>query len=232
MRSKILIAASLSALLGGTALAEKKKDQPQMSALDEYIAAAGARSAPVPPASAGSLWSPGAPLGSLGSDLRASRVDDIVTIIVAESASAVSRGTVKTQRTSAARSSINSLAKKLPPGGALPNLLDLSSAASLDGEGATSRQTQLATLMSARVTHVLPNGNLVVEGSKIVRVNSEQQVVVVRGVVRPVDLSADNAVESARLAQMEITVNGKGVVGDAIRRPFILYRLLLGLLPF
>jgi len=54
----------------------------------------------------------------------------------------------------------------------------------------------------------------------------------VRGIVRHADLTADNFVPSNRIAQMEITIKGKGVVGDAIRRPFILYRILLGLLPF
>ncbi|HMC61985.1 MAG TPA: flagellar basal body L-ring protein FlgH, partial [Candidatus Solibacter sp.] len=65
-----------------------------------------------------------------------------------------------------------------------------------------------------------------------VQINSEHQTVTVRGVLRPADLASDNSVPSDRLAQMEIRLNGKGVVGDAIRRPFILYRILLGLLPF
>jgi flagellar L-ring protein precursor FlgH len=56
--------------------------------------------------------------------------------------------------------------------------------------------------------------------------------VVVRGVIRPADIAADNSVRSNRLAQMEIRLNGKGVVGDSIRRPFFLYRLLMGVLPF
>jgi flagellar L-ring protein precursor FlgH len=63
-------------------------------------------------------------------------------------------------------------------------------------------------------------------------VNSEHQEVLVRGVIRPIDLSPDNQVGSDRLAQLEVRINGKGVVNDAVRRPFILYRLLLGLLPF
>jgi flagellar L-ring protein FlgH len=51
-------------------------------------------------------------------------------------------------------------------------------------------------------------------------------------VVRPADIDPTNSVLSNRLAQLEVRVNGKGVVGDAIHRPFILYRILLGLLPF
>ncbi len=77
---------------------------------------------------------------------------------------------------------------------------------------------------------MLPNGYLVVEGTKEVQVNSERQIVTVRGVVRPNDL-ANNTVLSDHLAQLEVRVNGKGVVSDAIRRPFFLYRLLMGVLP-
>jgi flagellar L-ring protein precursor FlgH len=82
------------------------------------------------------------------------------------------------------------------------------------------------------VTHVLPNGYLVVEGQKTVRINSESQVVLVRGIVRPIDLSAQNSIVSDQISQMEVRIDGKGVVTDAIRRPFFLYRLLLGILPF
>jgi flagellar L-ring protein precursor FlgH len=54
----------------------------------------------------------------------------------------------------------------------------------------------------------------------------------VRGVDRPADIDTTNSVPSDRLGQLEIRINGKGVVADAIKRPFILWRLLLGLLPF
>jgi flagellar L-ring protein precursor FlgH len=82
------------------------------------------------------------------------------------------------------------------------------------------------------VTQVLPNGSLVIQGAKNVKINSENQVLGLRGIVRPVDLSNANTVSSDRIAQMELQVNGKGVVADSVRRPFILYRLILGLLPF
>jgi flagellar L-ring protein precursor FlgH len=90
----------------------------------------------------------------------------------------------------------------------------------------------LTTTITARVVDVLPNGFLVVEGNKTVLVNSENQVVSLRGVVRPVDLSYANTVLSGDIGQMELKINGKGVVNDAVRRPNFLYRLLLGVLPF
>src|SRR4029077_19650260 len=124
--------------------------------------------------------------------------------------------------------SIAALAGLTRKTGPWANLANVSGQTQLDGEGQTTRQTDLTTTLSARVTHVLPNGYLVVEGTKDVQVNSERQVVTVRGVIRPIDLTTGNIVQSDQIAQMEIRVNGKGVVGDAIRRPFILYRLLLG----
>jgi flagellar L-ring protein precursor FlgH len=112
------------------------------------------------------------------------------------------------------------------------NLANLSGSSSVQGQGATTRQTSLTTTLSARVTRVLPNGFLVVEGTKDTVINSERQSVLVRGVLRPVDLGPDNTVSSDRLAQVELKINGKGVVGDAIRRPNFLYRILMGVLTF
>jgi flagellar L-ring protein precursor FlgH len=130
------------------------------------------------------------------------------------------------------KASVGSLFGPTKLAGPLADLASANSNQSLDGQGATTRESTLTATLSARVTHVLPNGNLVVEGSKDTLINSERQTVVVRGVVRPSDLTTGNQVRSERLAQLEVRIHGKGVVGDAVRRPFILYRLLLGLLPF
>jgi flagellar L-ring protein FlgH len=183
-------------------------------------------------ATPGSLWSAGAGMNDLAADLRPRRVNDLVTVIVRDQASAVARGTVKSSRAAAASGSINSIAGTPPGGNRLPRLLDISGESSLDGQGETSRETVLRTALSARVTHVLPNGLLVVEGQKAIRVNSESQTVTVRGLVRPFDVTAANTVFSDQLGELEVAVNGKGVVGDAVRRPHILYRILLGILPF
>ena len=183
-------------------------------------------------ASAGSLWSAAAPLSDLAADLRPRRVNDIVTIVVRDRASAIARGTTKSARAAEAQSGITGLFGTPPGGGRLQNLLNLSGSSSLDGQGETSRETILSTTLSARVTHVLPNGILVVQGQKTVRVNSEMQTVTVRGLLRPLDVSALNTVFSDQIAALEVAVDGKGIVGDAVRRPNVLYRILLGILPF
>jgi flagellar L-ring protein precursor FlgH len=205
-----------------------------LSPLDAYVQQAGehaARTAALE-MSPGSLWQSGAALANLASDLKASQIDDLVTIVVSEQASAVATGTTKSARSSSANYSVGSVFGKTNPTGPLANMLSATGQQSLSGEGTTTRETVLTTTLSARVAAVLPNGYLVLEGTKNVAVNSENQVVIVRGVARPFDVTPGNIVPSDRLAQLEVRINGKGVVGDAIRRPFFLYRLLLGLLPF
>jgi len=214
------------------ATSKKPKKQAEPSALDKYLQDALKQPvAPVQP-SAGSLFSSASRLTDLGSDVRAAQVDDLVTIVVNESASAVATGATKTARSSAASSKISSLVGPKSAGGALQNLLNLTGTQTLDGSGSTSRGATITATLSARVTHVLPNGYLVLEGTKDVLVNSEHQQVTVRGVIRPSDLTAGNIIASNQIAQMEIRIDGKGVINDAVRRPFFLWRILLGLLPF
>jgi flagellar L-ring protein precursor FlgH len=200
------------------------------SPIDVYIQQAASNAAKTGP-SPGSLFAAGGRLAELGRDLRAAQVDDIVTIVVADKASAIARGTTNTARKSSASAGIPSLfgPRKMP---LLSDLAKFGGEQELQGQGTTTRETVLTTTISARVTHVLPNGYLVVEGAKDISVNSERQQVSVRGVARWNDLGPGNLIRSDRLAHLEVRVNGKGVVGDAIRRPNILFRILTGLLPF
>jgi len=220
----------VSLLLTATAPAKDKKNAvPQVSELDKYRGEVkGAQRAAE--TSPGSLWSPNARLLDIGADLRASRPGDIVTILVDEHASAVAKGTTKTSRASNVDASIGSAAGMVRP--ALNGMLKAGSSQSLAGDGETTRENTLRATLTARVSEVLPNGFLVIEGTKNITVNSETQTVAVRGVARPVDITTGNMVSSDRLALLEIKVNGKGVVNDAVRRPNFLYRLILGLLPF
>lgn len=229
--SFLVFAASLAA-------SEKKPKKtpavPPPSALDVYVREAMSRYSSNAPSAAypGSLWSPSSRLGDLTRDVRAAQIDDVVTILVAESASAVSTGLTKTARTTSATSSITALAGLMKPTGPLANLANLGGSQSINGQGTTSRTTTLTTSLTARVTHVLPNGYLVVEGTRVININTEHQTITVRGVIRPEDLNAANSVASISVADLDIQVNGKGVVADAVRRPNILYRILLGILPF
>jgi flagellar L-ring protein precursor FlgH len=233
MNARLLTVAGVSALLlfGVPCAGGKGKEEKRLSSIDRYIQEASARAA-TQRGSPGSLYSPTGVLADVARDLRATQVDDLVTIVVLDKASAVSRGGTNTARKSSAKSSISSLFGPTNVGGALANLTSLGGQQQLQGQGETTRETLLTTTISARVVDVLPNGYLVVEGLKETWINSEHQQVSIRGVVRWNDLDQYNRVSSDRLANLEVRVNGKGVVGDAVRRPNFLWRLLLGLLPF
>jgi flagellar L-ring protein FlgH len=221
-------------VISGIPLAGKGKGPavPQPSPLDRYVSEAEARSAGTAAATPGSIWQPGSRLADAARDVRASQVDDVLTVIVAEQASAVTSGVTKTQRSASTKNSVTSLAGVTKATGPWANLLGMSGDTQLNGQGTTSRTTTLNTTLTARVTHVLPNGALLIEATKDIQINSERQTITVRGVVRPADIDPTNSVQSNRLGDIEVRVNGKGVVGDSIRRPNFLYRLLLGVLPF
>jgi flagellar L-ring protein precursor FlgH len=231
---RIPLMAVLLAVLVAPLLPAKKKTPtpPPPTPLDRYVNEATARSAEAGATTPGAIWISGSRLADAARDVRASQVDDVLTVVVAEQASAVTSGTTKTARSSSTKNSISALAGVTKAAGPLASLAGLSGDTQLAGQGTTSRQTTLTTTLTARVTHVLPNGGLVVEATKDIQINAERQTITVRGVVRPADIDPTNSVQSNRLGQLEVRVNGKGVVGDAIKRPFILYRLLLGLLPF
>ena len=225
----IAVLVSTSMVLSASKDAKPEGKHP-ISEIDRILAQFPEPVAPV--SSAGSLFTPDTPMLDLGSDLRARRPNDLITIVVFDTASAVSKGATKSARSSSAKASVTGLAGTPPAASRFANLLNLGTDTKLDGQGETSRETTLNTTVSARVVRVLPNGLLVVEGSKSVRVNSETQLVSVRGLVRPFDLTPDNRVASDKVAALEVSVDGKGVVADAVRRPNILYRILLGILPF
>jgi flagellar L-ring protein precursor FlgH len=215
-------------------IAKKPKAPPpdKLPSLEQYIKDVNKNLQQSVTTSPGSIYPAGGRLADAMRDLRASRMYDLVNIVVSESSSAVSQGATNTDRKSSANVSIASILGPQKATGTLANLLNDTGETQLQGTGTTSRTSSLTTVITAEVIAVLPNGNLVLQGQKEIQVDSEKQVVTVRGILRPDDLSVLNSVASSQLARLEVHVSGKGVIEDAVRRPNILYRLLLGLLPF
>lgn len=167
-------------------------------------------------------------MANLGSDFRARDVNDLVTIQIVESITA--SGTADTALGKKATSAASlgkffGLETKLPSFIDPTNLASPSSSTDFKGSGSTSRTGALTAVMTARVLEVLPNGDLVLEGVREIDINGDRQVVVLTGVVRPVDLSADNSVSSLRVGQMRIRYFGNGLIKDSLK-PGWLVRLL------
>jgi flagellar L-ring protein FlgH len=232
MKNNRPMAVSLLILaFGANAPGARKPKPPELRPIDRYISdtQVQARDSVVAP---GSLYDPSGRLADLARDQRAMQLNDLVTIVIFDKASALSKGGTAASRKASVSASVRALAGPIRTPGPLSSLADLGGEGKLDGQAETSRESQLSTTISARVTHALPNGNLVVEGTKEITINSERQKVYVRGILRWNDLTTSNRVSSDRLAELEVRVDGKGIVNDSVRRPGFLYRLLLGILPF
>jgi flagellar L-ring protein FlgH len=214
----------------------KRKKEPKLTALEEYLEAVRTQEgdAAAGRATPGSAYTSSSRLSELVRDFRASQAGDLITIVVSDRANAVSSAGSTADRQAEAGGGVRSILGTPPAAvaGRLGDLVNMRGNSSVQGQGETSRSSTLSTTLAARIVEVLPNGNLVVEGRKAVTVNSERQLVEVRGVVRWNDVNSLNQVRSDRIAQMELNINGRGIVGDAVRRPNLLYRVLLGVLPF
>ena len=167
----------------------------------------------------GSIWQ--ASSTSLTEDFKARRRGDIITIIISESASASKEAKTDTKRGTAINAGIPNF-MGLQTNAALTNLIggDTSKLinANVDskygGAGSTSRQERLNATITAKVIDVLPNGNLLIEGRRNVKVNNEDQIIVIEGTVRPSDIGPDNVINSSYIADAKISYTGKGIISD------------------
>lgn len=177
------------------------------------------------PLSEGSLWQDGRPASMLFTDARALHANDLVVIKVEEIASANRSANTNLTRESSAAAKIDAFLGalgKLQTMGLDPNLnVGGSSKSSFKGQGASDRSEYLTATVPALVRKVLPNGNLFVEGHRVVLVNSEEQHFYISGVVRPIDIDQENSVKSSMVADAEIEFVGAGDLTDNQKQGFL-----------
>lgn len=146
---------------------------------------------------------------SLYTDKKAHRAEDIITVLVVENAKAVHDS--KTQNDEKQATALDLKAGTGPILNHIPALgVGMSSNQEYNGQGSTSRTGEVTATVSARITSVYDNGNLFVEGRKVVDVNGEKEILHVSGIIRPEDISSDNTVNSSRLADANIEYSGQG----------------------
>jgi len=227
---RVLAGLGLLLLLPLTLMAGREKSSSNKS-LDEYL-----RRLSQPPASAlatttGSLWSDQGRLASLASDYKARQVGDLVTILVSQSLQAENTGNVATDRSFKASSGIDALAGHIRTSG-VQNIFSPRSSQTLAGKAQASSSSSLRTSLTGRIVAVLASGNLVVEAEREIVMNNERQTILLRGLIRPGDLSPENSVASNDVANLELEVKGKGVVSEGTRPPNLFTRWLLRLVGF
>ncbi len=170
----------------------------------------------------GSLWEDSGALGSLFKDYKASKVGDVVTVILDEYTTANNKADTNTSRKSAVKAGV---------GGEFTNIGNLqpsysgavsgSFEPSFKGSGYTNRESRLKNLdgVTARVFRVLPDGNLVIAGSREITVNNETQCLTLAGLIQPRDIRYNMAtqgyeVKSSRISDAKFVYSGEGVIAQ------------------
>jgi flagellar L-ring protein precursor FlgH len=188
----------------------------------------------MPPPSArttGSLWSSANSLGDLASDYKARNVNDTIVVSVSVQTTAAQSGTLDSERTMATSSGITGLAGDLATKG-VSSLFNANSSTVLKGQGSTGSNTTFTTSLTGQVIAVLANGNMVIEAERQIAMNNQHENVIIRGIVRPGDISPANTVTSAQLSNLEIEMKGKGIISDSVRPPNPITRAILWLFGF
>lgn len=204
---------------------------PASDSLNEYLARVRADNLNLKPAP-GSIWTDDGRFTRLNTDVRAMRPHDLISVVVAESLAASTDGTVKNSRASNASSGLSGLIGTLHAGNALQNLVNQNSAAGLNASGTSATNSSLNTVFGGQVVEVLPNGMLVIEAARQVEFNQQAQTIILRGLVRPEDISQQNQVVSTAISSLELEVKGKGIINDFTHRQNPLVRMLEKILVF
>lgn len=166
----------------------------------------------------GSLWTDRNT--SLFSDHKARNIGDIVTVTISEQASATKEATTTADRSTNWTAGIPNLFglenkdfwtdNQID----LANLINANFSNTFDGSGRTVRSDNLSASLTTQVIGRYPNGNLKIRGGKEVTVNHEVQIIYITGIIRPVDITAANTVDSAKILNARISYTGKGVISD------------------
>ena len=207
------------------------KSDPAATSLNEYLLRVRASNVEAMPAP-GAIWSDAGRLTRINSDVRAMRPHDLISVVVTESLSASTVGSVANSRSSSASSQISALIGLLHAGNAMQNLINQNSAAALAAKGDSETSSSLSTTLGGQVVDVLPNGMLVIEAARQVEFNQQTQTIVLHGLVRPEDISQQNQILSTAISSLELEVRGKGIINDYTHRQSPLVRFLSKFLIF
>lgn len=160
-------------------------------------------------------------------DTRALRVGDIVLVRINEKADAEGGATTNLSKETSRSGGIDAMLGLVPAiQKAYPNidpkeLIAMASSYDFAGEGKTQRAGSLKGTIGVKVKQELPNGDLFVEGTKVVMINYEEQHLYISGVIRSSDIAPDNSVDSALIADARVEFTGRGDIDDQVERGWL-----------
>jgi len=173
-------------------------------------------------ARADSLWTGATHDRGMFADRKAAGTGDILTIVISESVAATNSQSKKSSRDSTVSDAVSSFLYPTTGlhNGALPSV-SLSGKAAYDGGGDVSNNQSVTSRAAVLVSDVLPNGNMVIEGVRVVTFSGETQYVVLHGIVRGDDVGSDNTVQSSNIADARVEFISEGQLTDAQKRGWL-----------
>ena len=156
---------------------------------------------------------------SLVTNMKAYRVGDLITIIIVENASASANSKTKAD---------NKSETKGGPGLGFLDFIkpwDMTVENKYKGDGKTERDGSLRAEITARIVEVLRNGDFRIEGTRMVNINGEKQMIEITGFCRGRDITPDNTIMSTYISDAQIAYNGTGPVNDT-SQPGVVTRVL------
>lgn len=176
----------------------------------------------------GSLYQAGEAL-TLFDDSRAHRIGDIITINLAESFNAKKKDEAKYDKTNAQKWGVDT---PLTMFGQTPNSpisapfangeaaglgIGYGSTGSFSGKADVKQNSSLDGSIAVTVIEVIPNGNLVIRGEKWITIHEGEEVIRFAGIIRPQDISPENTIDSAKVADVRLIYKDTGISGDSAR---------------
>ncbi len=240
----VALVAALLAGCNGLDRLSRIGEKPELTPIENPLAAPGYKpvSLAMPPPQVAerapnSLWRTGS--RTFFKDLRATRVGDILTIVVVLNDSGQLANSTTRTRTTNEQDAMTALwgfqediRKHLTtqPAGTVPTI-NVTGATNNQGTGQINRTEQINLRLAALITQVLPNGNLVIDGHQEIRVNFELRELRLLGVIRPEDIGPDNTVSYDQIAEARVSYGGRGQIDD-VQQPRYGSQLLDILMPF
>jgi len=206
--ARIALPCAVAALLGGCVIAGDVRPYPAMAPIQPIMP-------PQAAPTAGAIYAAG-PTLQLYSDRRARDVGDLLTITLLENTTATTSANTATAKESDLSIGTPSIfGAPVTLGG--KDILSATANGKRDftGKGNSAQSNRLQGSVTVTVVQRLPNGNLVVQGQKNLRLNQGDELVQLQGIVRPADIAQDNSIPSSRVAEARIVYGGRGPVAQS-----------------
>jgi len=220
MTTRVRMLAVLAATLVSHAAAAQESNKVKPDNYDRVFEQYLATARSLPASSSQSTW-----MTSLFADVRARSVNDLVTVNVIENVVASGAADSTLDKNSSADASVGrvfGIDPKFADWFDPTALARYSASSGFKGSGATTRSGALSAVITARVSEVLPNGDLVLEGVREIDINGDRQIIVLTGVIRPADVGPGNVVPSTAVGHMRIRYFGRGLIKDNLSPGWLL----------